>query len=83
VDLTSCCSLETDVLAMLVLDQYVRGFDFLLLIGQWRLTFLPCLCWISMYMDLTSCCPLETDVPVVLVLGQELRGFDFLLLIGD
>jgi len=34
VDLTSCCSLETDVPAMLVLDQDVRGFDFLLDIGD-------------------------------------------------
>jgi len=34
VDLTSCCPLETDVLAVLVLDQDVRGFDFLLLIGD-------------------------------------------------
>jgi len=32
VDLTSCCSLETDV--VLVLDQLVRGFDFLLVIGD-------------------------------------------------
>jgi hypothetical protein len=34
VDLISCKPLETDVLAVLVLDQGVRGFDFLQPIGD-------------------------------------------------
>jgi hypothetical protein len=34
VDLISCKPSETDILAVLVLDQDVRGFDFLQAIGD-------------------------------------------------
>ena len=64
-----------------VLDQRLGVCGFLR--SHRRLTFLPCLCWISECVDLTSCCSLETDVPVVLVLDQDVRRFDSLLLIRD
>src|SRR5260221_503381 len=103
VDLISCISLETYLLAVLLLDQCLRRFDFLYLIrdspschicagsvracisfsaSHWRLTFLPCLCWISKCVDLISCNALETDILAVLVLNQRVRGFDFLQHIG-
>jgi hypothetical protein len=67
-------------LPVLVLDQFVCGFDFLQPI---RLMFLLCLCWIREYVDLISCNPLETDVLAVLVLDQGVRGFDSCKPIGD
>src|SRR5258707_8090006 len=48
--------------------------DALPISSHWRLTFLPCLCWIRMCVDLISCNALETDILAVLVLDQDRKS---------